>query len=69
MGLDLVVALGETVHIDNDITVRVREIEGDSRVKITIDAPPSICVDRASVRKARVRGITNEYAGRVPQRE
>ena len=40
---------GESIVIDEQITVTIIEIRGD-RVKLAIAAPPTVLIDRAEVR-------------------
>jgi carbon storage regulator len=47
--------IGETIVIDGGIRVTVAEIKGD-KVRIGIEAPPSIRIDRQEVHKRRLDG-------------
>ena len=43
---------GEKLHIGNDITVTILEIRGQ-QVRIGIDAPIAVAVDRSEIRKRK----------------
>ncbi len=42
--------VGESIMIDEQITVTIIEVRGD-RVKLAIAAPPTVPIDRAEVRQ------------------
>jgi carbon storage regulator len=48
----------ETIIIDDQITVTIVEIRGD-KVKLGIEAPPSVSVDRREVWEAKRRNQPN----------
>jgi len=52
--------VGEVIYIDSEIVVKVAEIRGN-RVKLAIDAPEHVRVDRKEVRDRAL--VTAEYQG------
>jgi carbon storage regulator len=52
MGLVLSRKKDEVIRIGDDITVMVIEIRGD-KVRLKVDAPQSVRVDREEIRKAK----------------
>ncbi|MFM7130027.1 MAG: carbon storage regulator CsrA [bacterium] len=48
----------ETIIIDDQITVTIVEIRGD-KVKLGIEAPPTVSVDRREVWEAKRRNAPN----------
>jgi carbon storage regulator len=50
--------IGEEVVIDGGIRVRICQISGD-KVRIGIDAPRDVCVDRAEVHERRLDFTTS----------
>lgn len=49
----------ETIMVGDDATITIVEIRGD-KVKIGIEAPPSVSVDRREVREAKLRDNARE---------
>lgn len=49
----------ETIKIGDDIVITIADIRGD-KVRIGIDAPPNVSVDRQEVRDAKLRGDTRK---------
>jgi carbon storage regulator len=57
----------ETIIIDDQITVTIVEIRGD-KVKLGIEAPPSVSVDRREVWEAKRRNQVNPTNPIAPDR-
>lgn len=51
--------VGERVCIGNDVTVTVLGIRGQ-QVRIGVDAPESVIVDREEIRERRIQGQTEK---------
>lgn len=49
----------ETIMVGDDVVITIIEIRGD-KVKIGIEAPPSVSVDRREVRLAKLRDNARE---------
>jgi len=52
MSLVLTRRIGESINIGDDIVVTVREVNG-GQVRIAIDAPQEVRIDRAEIRQAK----------------
>jgi carbon storage regulator len=59
MGLVLSRKKDEVIRIGDDITVMVIEIRGD-KVRLKVDAPQSVRVDRDEIRRAKDAGAGHE---------
>lgn len=53
--------VGETIQIGGDITVSVTSITG-GQVRIAVDAPKHVAVDRSEIRAAKLANPRNEVA-------
>lgn len=53
---------GESIDIGSDITIKVVEIRGD-KVRLGIEAPKDVRVDRREVTEARAREDRNAHSG------
>lgn len=53
MGLVLTRKPGQAIVIDGDIYVTVTQIYGRGQVKLQVDAPRSVTVDREEIHEAR----------------
>ena len=58
--------VGEEIVIADEIRVKVVLVRGD-RVRIGIDAPPHICVERLEVHTRRVAGETRDDRAPSPE--
>lgn len=56
--LSLTFKVGQSVHIGDDIIVKVREVDAETgAVKLGFDAPRHITIDRESVRARRIASV------------
>ena len=47
--------IGETIHIGDDVTVTVLGVKGN-QVRIGVNAPEDVSVDREEIRDSKARG-------------
>lgn len=57
--------IGETVKIGDDITVVIIDVKG-SQVRLGVEAPKSVVVDRAEVAARKAAGIPHANAQAAP---
>jgi carbon storage regulator len=55
--------VGEVIYVDSDIVIKVAEIRGN-RVKLAIDAPPHIRVDRKEVHDRSLHPVEQTHGER-----
>jgi carbon storage regulator len=58
--------IGEEIVIADEIRIKVVSVRGD-RVRIGIDAPPDICVERLEVHTRRVAGAIQDDGAPSPE--